>query len=46
MGEEREEDRLEVGGASVAAVRQTEREAVEAEIPSRAKGGRAIEIER
>lgn len=49
MGEEKEEEErggaLEVGGASVAGVRQTEREAVEAGILSRAKGGRAIEID-
>lgn len=44
MGGEKEErgGALEVGAASVADVRQTEREAVEAGNPSRAKGGRAM----
>lgn len=46
-GEEKEEEEEErgavkVGGASVADVRQTEREAVEVALPSRAKGGRVI----
>lgn len=46
-GEEKEEEEeeggaIEVGGASVADVRQTRREAVEVALPSRAKGGRAI----
>jgi hypothetical protein len=42
-GEEKEEERgaVEVGG-SVADVRQTEREAVEVTLPSRAKGGQVI----
>lgn len=45
MGGEKEERRgAEVGGASVPDVRQTQREAVEAENPSRAKGGRARAI--
>lgn len=45
-GEEKEEEEeggaVKVGGASVADVRQTEREAVEVALPSRAKGGRVI----
>jgi hypothetical protein len=44
-GEEKEEGErgaVKVGGASVADVRQTEREAVEAALPSRVKGGRVI----
>ena len=44
-GEEKEEGErgaVEVGGASVADVRQTRREAVEVALPSRAKGGQVI----
>lgn len=45
-GEEKEEEEergaVKVGGASAADVRQTEREAVEVALPSRAKGGRVI----
>lgn len=43
-GEEKEEERgaVEVGGASVADVRQTRREAVEVALPSRANGGQII----
>ena len=45
-GEEKEEEEergaVKVGGASVADVRQTEREAVEVALPSRAKGGQVI----
>lgn len=45
MGEEKEEGgAIEVGGATVADVRQAPRQAVEAENPSRAKGGRARAI--
>jgi hypothetical protein len=40
--EEGEGGAVEVGGASVADVRQTRREAVEVALPSRAKGGQVI----
>jgi hypothetical protein len=42
LKEKEEGGAVEVGGANVADVRQTRREAVEVALPSRVKGGRVI----